>query len=46
MNLPNTVSWPWDDSDDFVYGPLRDFGAPNAGCTDIRYTGRKEWDCG
>lgn len=29
-----------------AYGPLGDYGMPNAGAVEIRYTGRKEWDCG
>ena len=35
-----------DDSDDSgPYGPLGDFGAPNAGCTYIRYNNHPEFDC-
>lgn len=30
--------------EDQVFGPLDDFGAPNAGCTLIRWHGRPEWD--
>jgi len=37
---------PWNDSDDFNYGPLRDYGMPNAGAVTISYTGRPQWDCG
>jgi hypothetical protein len=25
--------------------PLFDFGLPNAGCTEVHWTGHKEWDC-
>jgi len=28
------------------YGPLGDFGMPNAGAVEIRYIGHKEWNCG
>ncbi len=28
------------------YGPLGDFGKPNAGCTEIRYPGHADMDCG
>lgn len=28
-----------------VYGPLGDFGTPNAGAVTITYAGRPEWDC-
>lgn len=28
------------------YGPLGDFGMPNAGAVSIRYTGRPHFDCG
>ncbi|AOT25009.1 hypothetical protein PBI_KALPINE_90 [Mycobacterium phage Kalpine] len=42
-----TLFWNGDEpEEEFVYGPLGDFGMPNAGCTDIRYTGHREWDCG
>jgi hypothetical protein len=27
------------------YGPLGDYGMPNAGCTSIRYRGHPEMDC-
>lgn len=30
----------------FCYAPLRDFGAPNAGCTSVQWTNHREWDCG
>lgn len=32
--------------EDFVYGPLGDFGGPNAGCVLIKYTDKPGWDCG
>jgi hypothetical protein len=28
------------------YGPLGDFGMPNAGAVEIRYMGHPEWNCG
>lgn len=34
------------DDEDHCYAPLRDFGMPNAGCTEVRWHGHKEWDCG
>ena len=33
-------------SEEFCYGPLGDFGGPNAGCTLIKWHGHEEWDCG
>jgi hypothetical protein len=33
-------------SEESSYGPLGDFGLPNAGAVEIRYAGRREWDCG
>lgn len=33
-------------SDEACYGPLGDFGAPNAGCIEITYPGHKDMDCG
>lgn len=33
-------------SEDACYGPLGDYGMPNAGCTDIRYPGHPDMDCG
>lgn len=33
-------------SEDACYSPLGDFGMPGAGCTDIRYPGHPEMDCG
>jgi hypothetical protein len=38
----------FDDSEDLetaVYGPLGDFGAPNAGCVRIDYPNHPEWNC-
>lgn len=32
--------------EEFVYGPLGDYGMPNAGCVLIKYTGKPQWDCG
>jgi hypothetical protein len=32
--------------EDECYGPLGDFGMPNAGAVTITYAGHKEWDCG
>lgn len=32
--------------DDACYGPLSDFGAPNAGCVEISYSRHPEMDCG
>lgn len=29
-----------------VYGPLGDYGMPNAGAVVIRYTGHPGWECG
>lgn len=29
--------------DDNAFGPLEDFGTPNAGCTDIQYRVRGKW---
>jgi len=37
--------WDADDEDEGCYGPLGDFGAPNAGCTSIKYHGHPEFDC-
>lgn len=31
---------------DYVMGPLDDFGMPDAGCTEIRYPGKPEWNSG
>ena len=28
------------------YGPLGDFGTPNAGAVTIKWHGHREWDCG
>lgn len=28
------------------YGPLGDFGMPNAGCVVVKYTDKPQWDCG
>lgn len=40
----------WDDEDEgseeACYGPLGDFGGPNAGCTLIKWHGHEEWNCG
>ena len=39
----------WDsdtDPEDGAYGPLGDFGMPNAGCTSIEYPHHPEYDCG
>lgn len=33
------------DDEEACYGPLGDFGAPNAGCTEIRYPDHPEMDC-
>lgn len=33
-------------SEEACYGPLGDFGAPNAGCVEVSYRDRPEWDCG
>ena len=30
--------------DDNAFGPLDDFGAPNAGCTSIRYLVKGRWE--
>lgn len=30
----------------WLYGPLNDFGTPNAGAVRISYTGKPEWDIG
>lgn len=51
-NASGTLFWngdpdsPDDDNDDFVYGPLRDFGGPALGCVRVAYPGRPGWDCG
>ena len=34
------------DTERACFGPLDDFGKGNAGCTDIRYPGHPEMDCG
>lgn len=34
------------ESEDFCYGPLGDFGTPNAGAVLIKWTNHPEWDCG
>ena len=44
-----TLFWNGDADDpdeEAVYGPLGDFGMPNAGCVLIAYTDRPNWDCG
>lgn len=43
-----TLYWNGDPEPDeeYVYGPLADFGEPNAGAVLIKYTGKPEWDCG
>lgn len=33
-------------SEEFAYGPLGDYGTPNAGATSITWTNHPEWDCG
>ena len=33
-------------SEAFAYGPLGDFGMPNAGAVEITWAGHPEWDCG
>ena len=33
-------------TEDQTYGPLGDFGMPNAGAVVIRYNGHPEWECG
>ena len=33
-------------TEEACYGPLSDFGMPNAGCTEIRYPRKPEWNCG
>jgi hypothetical protein len=33
-------------TEEFCFGPLDDFGMPNAGCTSIKWQGHPEWDCG
>jgi hypothetical protein len=33
-------------TEDACYGPLSDFGGPNAGAIDITYPGHPEMDCG
>lgn len=39
----------WEDeeegSEDSCFAPL-EWGRRDAGCTEVRYTGHKEWDCG
>lgn len=34
------------ESEDFCYGPLGDFGTPNAGAVLIKWTNHPEWNCG
>jgi hypothetical protein len=34
------------ESEEFCYGPLGDFGAPNAGAVLIKWTNHPEWNCG
>lgn len=52
LYVTGTLYWngdpdsPDDDNDDYVYGPLRDYGMGGMGCVTVCYTGRKEWDCG
>lgn len=43
-----TLFWNGDSepSEQYLYGPLGDFGMPNAGATSIDYTGKPEWNCG
>jgi len=40
----------WDDEgeplEEYTYGPLFDYGAPNAGAVVIKYTDRPGWECG
>jgi hypothetical protein len=38
--------WSEDDEEEGPYGPLGDFGGPNAGCVLITYAGHPEYDCG
>lgn len=38
--------WDDEDSEDGPYGPLGDFGSPNAGCTSIDYPRHPEFNCG
>lgn len=35
-----------EDDEESCYGPLGDFGMPNAGAVLIKYTGHPEMDCG
>lgn len=37
--------WSEDDDEDGPYGPLGDFGMPNAGCSSITYPAHHEFDC-
>jgi hypothetical protein len=32
--------------EDFAFGPLDDYGTPNAGAVTIKWQGHPEWDCG
>lgn len=32
--------------EDACFGPLGDYGMPGSGCTEIRYHGHREMDCG
>ena len=34
------------DDEEACFGPLDDYGTPNAGCTSIRWHGHPERDCG
>ena len=38
--------WDEDDVEEGAYGPLGDFGGPNAGCVSITYPDHHEFDCG
>jgi hypothetical protein len=38
--------WSDDDVEAGAYGPLGDFGMPNAGCTSITYPRHSEYNCG
>ena len=43
-----TLYWSGDAEPDetYLYAPLADYGAPNAGAVVIKYTDRPQWECG
>ena len=47
LYVTGTLYWNGGEPDeDYVYGPLADYGTPGMGAILIKYTGKPEWDCG